>query len=342
MEVKRVHWIDIAKGITILMVIVSHTVNNHIVRCAIFSFHMPLFFILSGMTYSYSKNISEFVLKLKKSFKRLVIPGIVFYMIVMVVKFTPVYHYIFHDTKQIYPFNINGVYHLVLTMIKTIFWGSGVDVKLSTGVIPAIGIPWFLFVLFGARTILNFIQLKLSDKWVSIVSIFLLIIGLGVQKIHWLPFSFDITLTVIIFIFIGKILKAVDFKAKYIRIFLCSLSIWAITLFLTYGLTLMYLELALRRYTMFPLCYVTAVSGTLCIICFSIMIEKIKVVAYLEFLGRYSLDMLCIHILDSIWRRKLYAAVTNNQYIVIMLIVDILIFTIYELLRKRKIIGERI
>ncbi len=47
----RIYWIDCAKGITILLVIIGHSIYNPMVRGPIFSFHMPLFFILSGMTY---------------------------------------------------------------------------------------------------------------------------------------------------------------------------------------------------------------------------------------------------------------------------------------------------
>ena len=49
---KRLDWIDIAKGIAIILVIVGHTVPNPSpLRHAIFSFHMPLFFILAGYTF---------------------------------------------------------------------------------------------------------------------------------------------------------------------------------------------------------------------------------------------------------------------------------------------------
>lgn len=49
---QRIDWIDFAKGITILLVIIGHNVSGPL-RGAIFSFHMPLFFILSCVTYSW-------------------------------------------------------------------------------------------------------------------------------------------------------------------------------------------------------------------------------------------------------------------------------------------------
>ena len=46
----RIEWIDFAKGLTILLVVVGHTISNGLIRGSIFSFHMPLFFFLSGIT----------------------------------------------------------------------------------------------------------------------------------------------------------------------------------------------------------------------------------------------------------------------------------------------------
>ena len=49
---KRINYIDLAKGIAILCVIIGHTFSaydqGNILVQFIYSFHMPLFFILSG------------------------------------------------------------------------------------------------------------------------------------------------------------------------------------------------------------------------------------------------------------------------------------------------------
>jgi len=46
----RIGWIDIAKGIAIILMVVGHSSLPGVVGHWIFAFHMPLFFILSGMT----------------------------------------------------------------------------------------------------------------------------------------------------------------------------------------------------------------------------------------------------------------------------------------------------
>lgn len=45
---ERVDWIDVAKGIGMILVIMGHTIQLDVVR-PIYAFHMPLFFFLSGL-----------------------------------------------------------------------------------------------------------------------------------------------------------------------------------------------------------------------------------------------------------------------------------------------------
>ena len=73
-EKKRINYIDIAKGIGILFVILSHSKFDQITFLRILSnigwmFHMPLFFILSGLCFR--KKGKEIYYAL---FKRLVVP----------------------------------------------------------------------------------------------------------------------------------------------------------------------------------------------------------------------------------------------------------------------------
>lgn len=70
----RVDWIDAAKGFTMLLVIIGHCVDGYLkahmfpsytkqlqfIFNFLYSFHMPLFFILSGFLYYYSYNNSNF------------------------------------------------------------------------------------------------------------------------------------------------------------------------------------------------------------------------------------------------------------------------------------------
>lgn len=56
---KRIDWIDTAKGLGIILVVLGHTWDiPHWLYCAIYGFHMPLFFLLSGLTCNFDGEIS--------------------------------------------------------------------------------------------------------------------------------------------------------------------------------------------------------------------------------------------------------------------------------------------
>ena len=79
---KRIEWIDNAKGLGILFVIIAHVINHTqtfmSASTLIYTFHMPLFFILSGFTLSektLSLNVKQLISKYAKT---LVIPYFVY------------------------------------------------------------------------------------------------------------------------------------------------------------------------------------------------------------------------------------------------------------------------
>lgn len=61
----RIQWIDIAKGLGIILVIIGHSGAPDIIRKYIYGFHMPLFFIISGYLYNTPKNgeLKELIIK---------------------------------------------------------------------------------------------------------------------------------------------------------------------------------------------------------------------------------------------------------------------------------------
>ena len=52
--VKRVDYLDYAKGIAIILVVLGHIFSGGNIKTYIYSFHMPLFFIISGYLFNYS------------------------------------------------------------------------------------------------------------------------------------------------------------------------------------------------------------------------------------------------------------------------------------------------
>ncbi|WP_261379745.1 acyltransferase family protein [Bacillus licheniformis] len=73
---KRIEWIDVSKGVGIILVVLGHTPTPDWLKTFIFAFHMPLFFFLSGLVY-HDGNMT-FTSFLLKKIKTLLLPYFIF------------------------------------------------------------------------------------------------------------------------------------------------------------------------------------------------------------------------------------------------------------------------
>ena len=84
MNSRRNQYIDIAKGLTIGLMVLGHTSLPDSVARFIWAFHMPLFFIASGWTTSWNRySVKEFI---KRRIKSLMIPFCVYSIVVLTIK----------------------------------------------------------------------------------------------------------------------------------------------------------------------------------------------------------------------------------------------------------------
>jgi hypothetical protein len=83
-QTKRIEALDIAKGIGIILVIIGHMSSSYL-RDWIYSFHMPLFFILSGICFKTEKYPS-FLPFLRQRVRTLAIPTLALYFIILLLE----------------------------------------------------------------------------------------------------------------------------------------------------------------------------------------------------------------------------------------------------------------
>lgn len=184
---KRIAWIDAAKGVAIILMMVGHLLpfKSTLYRI-IYSFHMPLFFILSGYTHKRITTKSELATKSRRNLKQLIIP----YLALEI----PIIFYEFFIVKR---GNINDV---LLSSANRLFWGSAVPVY---GHLEA-GVRWFLISMFIARTIIGILDLIYSEDNKQIISYVIGVIGLWLALSgKYLPLGIDTALVAVGFIGIG-------------------------------------------------------------------------------------------------------------------------------------------
>ena len=302
MSKKRIAWIDFAKFIGILLVIIGHRVGIRELNMVIFSFHVPVFFILSGITFSFSTDAKSFGKKTLKRFCRLMIPyfiAIIAVYIVVIIR-TP-------SQASSLKFWTYQFYRLI---------GYSSANFLSTHAL------WFLLALFVSSTIFDLLHLacKDNDWFLGILSGILALIGVILGKLEYvMPLSLDVSIAVVIFLFIGYKLKNFDFGKKPLVRNIVLLIVWVATMAIMWHSTAngAYMAIGNRRYTLFPICYICAFAGSMLFLQVIYWIEKYlpKVMTQpFSFLGQYTLYMVCIHGFDQ-FTFKYWFKVSENTHI---------------------------
>ena len=80
----RIAWVDVAKGIGIILVMLGHMVDGHgLIGQWIWSFHMPLFFFLSGLFFMPFSDVKS----VWKKSRQLLLPCIIFTIVICLVEY---------------------------------------------------------------------------------------------------------------------------------------------------------------------------------------------------------------------------------------------------------------
>jgi fucose 4-O-acetylase-like acetyltransferase len=289
-------WIDIAKGIGILCVVVGHAINQLnpenvtiillTIRNVIYSFHMPLFFFLSGFLLNYSTTTLEFI---RKKVKRLVVPYFFAYILISI------FLCISYILIKV-PDSFSGFHYFLGMLYGTL---PGFMAQTGTDIFNPL---WFLPSLFCAL-IISYMLLRVFERDPLLGSLSLIVTicvgyACGIRDIH-LPWGFDIALVALIFVIPGFYLKksgnaeiknvnafsmGVIFLGFVVAFYLNPIPAMAVGDY--YDLFLFWVEAG---------CAIIGVWYLSCYLVFSPLIERT-----LSFFGKNSLVILCFHTLSNV------------------------------------------
>jgi len=176
MDNRRIPWIDICKGIGIILVVIGHSSIPETLRKYIFSFHMPLFFFISGFLFNRTKyhTLGSFVLN---KIRTILLPYIYFSIAIVI------FYYLMNRIT-------------IAQGLKSILLGYGGYEGIAL---------WFLISLFITELYFLIISNYISDKYLTIIIIFNAIIGYIFYKtqVH-LPYKLEVTLSAIVFYYLGN------------------------------------------------------------------------------------------------------------------------------------------
>lgn len=184
---KRSATFDIMKFFGIMFVIIGHLATTG--QRVIFSFHMPLFFIIAGYFY----HPKDYKASFKKDVERLLLPYVFTSVLILVLI------YILTPTANILQWLLAAIYAN----------GSTGHTSLYLSDIPPIGAMWFLLALFWCKNIFNVLYRKTRHWLIASIVIAVAAILLDCKLIN-LPFAILPGLSALIFYSIGVVIREKD------------------------------------------------------------------------------------------------------------------------------------
>lgn len=185
---RRIKWIDVSKALTLVLVVLGHTLRTGVVRNMVYSFHVPCFFFLSGIVADEelsAKNIC-------KEAKRTLIPYYSFGLISIAI-------YCGLGTVAASGFNM-GTDSTWENICKLIYGCSVLKFNAPL---------WFLPALFVTKVLYKLVCKMLNGN--SYAMVFIAIVGSIAgflytdMELPSLPYSFEIVLKLFPFFLVGKL-----------------------------------------------------------------------------------------------------------------------------------------
>ena len=278
---KRLNYIDIAKCIAIICIVLGHTVgySTHLVplRNFLYSFHVALFFMISGFLFKVDKKPFEFI---KNKFIRIMIPYFIWGLLFLI-------PYMLFSNGIKNTLNINAISD-IKALLLNLLYGNGNDWHLKQN-----SALWFLPALFTMEVIYYFI-IKLINKHpkldlIALPVILLVNIITSTKLTIIFPWGLNTTLNISVYFFIGYLINKYKILEKlkpiYIPIFIIIgylgfiFNTQKIT-YMNYGYGIIYLAL------------ISGLFFSVTILLISKVINKNKV---LEYIGMNTMGILIFH-----------------------------------------------
>lgn len=277
------YW-EVAKGITIILMILGHVSIPEYLRRIIYSFHIPLFIITSG----YFIKSYDIKRTFTRSIKSLLYP----YCVTCVIS-AVIFAVIGNHGNFYMPFFVHKMKAMLGGMSK-------ISTKFQD--FDSVCVVWFLCSLFITRNLyvalMNVIG-KYSKTIIIGMAVLIALLGYTLGQYYaFLPWSFDVALVTVPFIMFGDWLRKKQVVDKnYFWTLILPGAIWIY--FLKMGI---HIELTTRYYPCGIFSFIEAIAGSLVVISVSKMLTKWeKVAKVMSWLGKNSMLILGIHCLELLY-----------------------------------------
>lgn len=279
---ERIKYIDIARAIAIFFIVFGHTIvhngNCYWLYKIIYSFHVVLFFIISGFLYDGKKSNKEFICK---KFKSLMIPYFVFASIFLV-------PYLIMGKAVSEGIGVYGSFDII-KLFKEIIMGVGCDNQLKQNTSL-----WFLPALFTMEVLFKLLDNKYVNRANEyVIGVIFIVISFCSTKINYVfPWGIRTAVELLPFFYMGILMKRKNLLEKVLN---KKYSIIYIVLFIAALIGAeknTTVSCANYSYGIYIIFLLTSVVFSITVFAISYFIEENKI---LEKVGRNTISILIFH-----------------------------------------------
>ena len=283
MNNKRLLWVDALKGFGIFCVTFAHLNPNIYLETHIYSFHMCLFFFLSGYFYDNNKPLGEFI---KKRAKTVFVPFLVWDLLASLVSY----------------FSGENIKEIVLDFfifVGDLCWNATI---------------WFLFVLFLSECIFACL-LKINNSIYTVFFIMICCLVLWIKyghiKTHFLINLLPLSIFFYAFGFIFKqLFQKIDKINKLQLISNICIPIFGVISFWVGAKLNTRISYTSAYFGNIYLCIIAAIAGVLFYVLLFMKIENLGKNSILIFLGENSMIIMAF----QYWLFRLYDKITYRLF----------------------------
>jgi len=286
---QRIEYIDIAKGIAIICVVLGHLGIAQINQ-VVFTFHLPIFFIITGYFTHADTPIQKFI---KKKFRTLIVPYMATCFVIVILSIVR------NILLKILIGTPENTWKVALYWIYASFYGAG-DSYTEPFPIKAIGAIWFLLATFWSSIFLKYIlKLKKGTRIASVLLLFA--VGSWSRTLFWFPFSIQAGCCAVLFMYLGYLLneskdafKLIPMETR-VMLSLLAFGVWACFVRDFQSFWLVHCDVGRGAVDI-----VGSIAGCYLLLLLSWYIENKSpyLTKPLAYLGKYSIFVLCAHIIE--------------------------------------------
>ena len=280
----RLLYLDAVRGFAMICIVLGH-LGIAVINRFVFTFHLPIFYLITGYFINKTGSYREFA---RKKIRTLIVPyaftcAVMILLAVLMQK----------------ALEGSGGKAVLIKWVRASLYAAG-DNYQDPFYIPGIGAIWFLWSTFWGALLLRWLTEKTAGVRIAAVLV-LLFVTESSRKLFWFPLSIQTAGTALMFMYFGYLFREAKPQLERISLegkaagFLFACFMWSE--FVAHFKSFWLVHADLGR-GIGDIAASLCACGILLVLFRDLEEKRVPGIRQLAFIGRYSIMMLCAHIIE--------------------------------------------